>query len=249
MVMEMCKTDLGKILMDKSIRLSPQDIKCYIQQILQGIEYCHRNFVLHRDLKPENILISEEGIVKITDFGLARLYGSVNERLSPEAVTIWFRAPELLYGATKYTSSVDMWSVGCIFAQLWLRWPIFGTEPPHTELASLKRIFSFLGVPTEKEWPGMTALPKYIPFESFPASQFEKTFEGVDTDAIDLMKQMLVLNPNSRISASAALSHPYFSKDPKPSLPSELILDPQTSASTQGGSNISGPAVRKLTWD
>lgn len=247
MVMECCKTDLEKM-MRQRVTFSPQDTKCYMLQMLEGIAFCHSQYILHRDLKPGNLLVSSEGIVKITDFGLARLYGREQERLSPEAVTIWYRPPELLFGATKYTASSDMWAVGCIFAELFLGRPLFSTEPPHTEIAQLRTIFAFLGTPTEKDWPGVGKLPHVLNFEPQAASPFELTLQGLPHDALDLIKNLLTLNPTRRLSAADALKHPYFTNDPKPTAPANLILEPpKVEVPTTGLFNSS--AARKLTWD
>jgi cyclin-dependent kinase 7 len=267
MVMECCKTDLEKV-MRKGIGSTPQDIKCYMKQLLQGMVYCHAQFVLHRDLKPGNLLITSGGVLKLTDFGLARTFGAEQEVLSPEAVTIWYRPPELLFGATKYTTSADMWSVGCIFAEMWLGRALFATEAPHTELSQLRTIFSFLGTPVEKEWPALKKLPLFVEFESRPPAPFEMTFAGLPADAIDLLKQLLVMNPSKRISAAEALNHPYFENEPKATLPENLILDlPPKDSGAQGGggstvtgegeassssrfsSSSNGQVSRKLTWD
>lgn len=247
MVMECCKTDLEKLMRQK-ITFSPEDIKCYMKQMLEGLAFCHGQYILHRDLKPGNLLVNAEGIVKITDFGLARQFGREQEHLSPEAVTIWYRPPELLFGATKYTTTSDMWAVGCIFAEMWLGRPLFSTEPPHTELAQLRTIFSFLGTPTEKDWPTMTKLPLFVQFEPRAPAPFELTFQGVALDAIDLLKNLLTFNPSKRLSAADALNHPYFSNDPKPSKPSELILDPPT-VQIPASSMFASSTARKLTWD
>ena len=244
--MECCKTDLEKV-MRKGTGSTPQDIKCYMKQLLQGMAYCHSQFVLHRDLKPGNLLIAEGGIVKLTDFGLARTFGAEQEVLSPEAVTIWYRPPELLFGATKYTTSSDMWSVGCIFAEMWLGRALFATEPPHTELSQLRTIFSFLGTPVEKDWPTVKKLPLFVEFESRAPAPFEMTFAGLPSDAIDLLKQLLSMNPAKRISAADALNHPYFENDPKPTLPENLILEVVTKDKNNGGGVNGGAGGQKAT--
>jgi cyclin-dependent kinase 7 len=247
MVMECCKTDLEKMMRQK-IASTPEDIKCYMLQLLEGIAFCHSQFILHRDLKPGNLLVNSDGILKITDFGLARLFGREQERLSPEAVTIWYRPPELLYGATKYTTTSDMWAVGCIFAEMWLGRPLFSTEPPHTELAQLRTIFSFLGTPTEKDWPTLAKLPLFVQFDPQAPAPFELTFQGLPLDAIDLLKNLLALNPTKRLTAAEALKHPYFTNDPKPTTPSDLILDPPA-VPVPTATMFSSSTARKLTWD
>jgi len=246
--MECCKTDLEKLLRLK-VGLTPSDIKCYMKQMLEGLVHCHSQFILHRDLKPGNMLISSEGILKLTDFGLARLFGREQERLSPEAVTIWYRPPELLFGATKYTASADMWAIGCIFAEMWLGRPLFSTDPPHTELAQLRTIFAFLGTPTEKDWPTHQKLPLFVNFENSASAPFELTFQGLPPDAIDLLKTLLVLNPTKRLTAAEALNHAYFTNEPKPTLPQHLTLEPQAAPTPVPSSLFASSTARKLTWD
>ncbi|CAI5676134.1 cyclin-dependent kinase 4 isoform X2 [Oreochromis niloticus] len=116
--------------------LSCDCIKDVMQQLLQGLDFLHMNMVLHRDLKPENVLISSRGEVKIADFGLARIL-TFNIALTPGVVTLWYRAPEVLLNSV-YMSSVDMWSAGCIFAELFLLRPLFRG---YTEVQQLQKIF------------------------------------------------------------------------------------------------------------
>ncbi|KAF0033082.1 hypothetical protein F2P81_015372 [Scophthalmus maximus] len=128
--------------------LSRDRIKDVMLQLLQGLDFLHTNMVLHRDLKPENILVSSQGEVKIADFGLARMY-TFNIALTPGVVTLWYRAPEVLLNSV-YMSSVDMWSAGCIFAELFLLRPLFQA---YTEVQQLQKIFEVLGLPSEEDWP------------------------------------------------------------------------------------------------
>ncbi|XP_038561184.1 cyclin-dependent kinase 6 isoform X2 [Micropterus salmoides] len=128
--------------------LSRDCIKDLMQQLLRGLDFLHTNIVLHRDLKPENILVSSRGEVKIADFGLARIY-TFNIALTPGVVTLWYRAPEVLLNSV-YMSSVDMWSIGCIFAELFLLRPLF---QGYTEVQQLQKIFEVIGLPSEEDWP------------------------------------------------------------------------------------------------
>jgi len=96
-----------------------------LYQLLNGIEKCHRHKVLHRDLKPQNLLINREGLLKLADFGLARAFGIPVKNFTHEVVTLWYRAPDILLGSKNYTTSVDIWSVGCIFAEIVNRTPLF----------------------------------------------------------------------------------------------------------------------------
>jgi cyclin-dependent kinase 7 len=120
LVFEILPKNLDDVIKDKSIVLLPEDIKSYMQMLLRGVAHIHSHWILHRDLKPENLLIGENGAIKLADFGLARIYGSPNRNMTSEVCTIWYRPPELLFGAREYSGAVDIWGVGCIFAELML---------------------------------------------------------------------------------------------------------------------------------
>nr|NVI70833.1 Cyclin-dependent kinase 7 [Cucujiformia]NVI70853.1 Cyclin-dependent kinase 7 [Cucujiformia] len=114
LVFDFMDTDLEIIIKDNTIILTTANIKSYMLQTLQGLEYLHLNWILHRDLKPNNLLVNAAGILKIGDFGLAKLYGSPSRLMTHQVVTRWYRAPELLFGAKQYGTCIDMWAVGCI---------------------------------------------------------------------------------------------------------------------------------------
>ena len=160
LALEYAPTDLDKLLKDKSISLEERDIRGIFRQILEGMMFLHSQFVLHRDLKPSNVLVSRDGLLKFADFGMARLFGTPRE-FTKGVVTLWYRAPELLYGASYYGPAVDMWSVGCIFAEVLMREPIF---PGSSEIDQLSKIFAILGPATDETWPGVSTLPNYLPF-------------------------------------------------------------------------------------
>ncbi|KAA3460591.1 cyclin-dependent kinase G-2-like [Gossypium australe] len=197
MVMEYMEHDL-KWLMDSMKRqFSTSDVKCLMLQLLEGVKYLHDNWVLHRDLKTSNLLLNNQGELKICDFGMARQYGSPLKPYTTKVVTQWYRAPELLLGAKKYSTAVDMWSVGCIMAELLAKEPLFkGTS----EIDQLRKIFDTLGVPSEKIWPGFSnyQVPKQIILSTvsitlrkkFPAASF--TGSAVLSDAgFDLLNSFL----------------------------------------------------------
>lgn len=100
-------------------------VKCYMQQLLSGLEHCHLRSVMHRDIKGANLLVNNDGILKIADFGLANfLYPKLKQPLTSRVVTLWYRPPELLLGSTEYERTVDLWSVGCVFAEMFFGKPI-----------------------------------------------------------------------------------------------------------------------------
>eukprot|EP01137_Pigoraptor_chileana_P034307 Opistho-2@26656 len=218
--------DLEKIIKNKDVPFSAADVKSFLLMTLQGIEFLHSRWILHRDLKPNNLLIDANGVVKISDFGLARCFGSPNRQYTPKVVTVWYRPPELLFGARQYGTGVDIWSIGCIFAELMLRTPFL---PGDGEMDQLTKIFSALGTPTEETWPGLTKLPDYVAYRSFPASSFRAMFSGASAEACELIGRMLKFYPPSRCTATDALQHPYFSTEPFPTAPEALPRPPRDS--------------------
>jgi cyclin-dependent kinase 7 len=219
LVFEILPKNLDDVIKDKAIVLSPADIKAYMKMLLEGLAYCHEHFVLHRDLKPENLLIGPDGQVKIGDFGLARVYGSPNRNMTSMVCTIWYRPPELLFGAREYSGSVDMWGAGCIFAELMLRMPyLTGIN----ELDQLGKIFHALGTPTEADWPGMCSLPNYVEFTPNSPPPLSSIFTAATEDALDLLSKLLKFNPSERSTAVEALKHPYFQNAPAPTPPEKL---------------------------
>jgi len=218
-VLEYMSTDLDHILRSKEVLLSPGDVKAYLKMLLSAVEHCHKNWILHRDIKPGNLLVGPDGLLKLADFGLAKIYGSPDRELSHQACTLFYRAPELLYGARIYGPGADMWSVGCVFAELMLRVPLF---PGITELDQLSKIFACLGTPTEEDWPRMTFLPSYTPFDPWPPTPLEQIFTAASPEAIDLVHCLLQFDPSKRLSASQALAHRYFSTGPAATSPEHL---------------------------
>ncbi|KAG8391121.1 hypothetical protein BUALT_Bualt01G0155000 [Buddleja alternifolia] len=146
-VMEYLETDLERYIDMKEKSLGISEVKCLMKQLLEGVKFLHENGVMHRDLKPLNLLMNIRGDqLKICDFGLSRQFGSRSGSYTPGVVTIWYRAPELLLGAKKYSSAIDMWSVGCIMAELMLKEVLFKGG---SELEQLSKIHNVLGAPSD----------------------------------------------------------------------------------------------------
>ncbi|KFQ11554.1 Cyclin-dependent kinase 3, partial [Haliaeetus albicilla] len=183
-------------------------VKNYLFQLLQGVSFCHSHRVIHRDLKPQNLLINEAGAIKLADFGLARAFGVPLRTYTHEVVTLWYRAPEILLGCKYYSTAVDIWSIGCIFAEMVTRKALF---PGDSEIDQLFRIFRTLGTPTEATWPGVTQMPDYKgDFPRWARKEMKEIVPNLDQDGRDLLVQLLLYDPSRRISAKAALNHKYF---------------------------------------
>ncbi|GLV39462.1 pitslre [Carabus blaptoides fortunei] len=193
----------------------PGEVKCLLKQLLGAVAHLHDNWILHRDLKTSNLLLSHKGILKVGDFGLAREYGSPLKAYTPIVVTLWYRAPELLLCCKEYSTPIDMWSVGCIFAELLLMNALF---PGKSEVDQLNRIFKDLGTPNEKIWPGYNELPavKKMKFTEFPVSQIRNRFGMLSELGQNLLQRFLTYDPTQRITAEDALQHAYFSEAPLP---------------------------------
>ncbi|XP_038182240.1 cyclin-dependent kinase 3 isoform X2 [Arvicola amphibius] len=186
-------------------------VKSYLSQLLQGLNFCHCHRVIHRDLKPQNLLINEFGAIKLADFGLARAFGVPMRTYTHEVVTLWYRAPEILLGSKFYSTAVDLWSIGCIFAEMVLGKPLF---PGDSEIDQLFQIFRILGTPSEATWPGVSQLPDYqSSFPKWTRKALEEIVPSLGPEGKDLLLQLLQYDPSRRITAKTALVHPYFSAE------------------------------------
>lgn len=181
--------------------------------MLRGLKYIHSAGVIHRDLKPENILINGADCnLKITDFGLARGVYKEQVNLTEYVVTRWYRAPEVMCSARKYDALVDVWSVGCIFAELLLRKPLF---PGGNHIEQLKMIFTVLGKPAEHEdeWIKSDEARRWVrQMRPLPGKDLTKIFHTASNPALDMLKRLLTLDPKHRITVEDALAHQWLSK-------------------------------------
>ena len=212
LVFEYLDTDLKKYMdmtgKGPSNPLPKSIVKSFMYQLVKGVAHCHKHGVLHRDLKPQNLLIDKNtNTLKIADLGLGRAFSIPLKSYTHEIVTLWYRAPEVLLGSTHYSTPVDMWSVGCIFAELARKQPLF---PGDSEVQQLLHIFKLLGTPNEQVWPGVTSLKDWHAFPQWKPQELSKFYPELDTQGIDLMKKMLRYAPADRITAKDALLHPYF---------------------------------------
>ena len=162
LVFEFLDQDLKKYLDVCDQGLDLPILKSFLFQLLTGVAYCHHSRILHRDLKPPNLLINREGQLKLADFGLARAFGIPVRSYTHEVVTLWYRAPDILMASRKYSTPVDIWSVGCIFAEMCNGRPLFsGTS----EADQLDKIFRMLG--TVKPYPGSRGRNSKLPSFAF----------------------------------------------------------------------------------
>lgn len=208
LVFEFVERDL-KQYMDSLKELPSLDrVKSYLYQLLRGLDACHRRAIMHRDIKPQNVLVDSSGSLKLADFGLARSFVIPLRRYTHEVVTLWYRAPEVLLGQKVYQPGVDVWAVGCMFAELSNKEPLWRGD---SEIDQLFKIFRTCGSPDETIWPGVTRLPDYsVSFPRWPAVPLRRVCKHLDDVGLDLLGKMLIYDPAKRISAKAAMAHPFF---------------------------------------
>lgn len=209
LVFEYSDQDLKKYFDSCNGEIDPDIVKSFMYQLLRGLAFCHSRNVLHRDLKPQNLLINKNGELKLADFGLARAFGIPVRCYSAEVVTLWYRPPDVLFGAKLYSTSIDMWSAGCIFAELANAGrPLF---PGNDVDDQLKRIFKLLGTPIEETWPGLTQLPDYKAYPMYPANtNWSQIVPKLNSKGRDLLLSLMICNPSRRMGAEEAMQHQYF---------------------------------------
>lgn len=194
--------------------IHPNTVRQYMYQMCSAVNYCHFNHVMHRDLKPSNLLIDTRGRIKIADFGLSRTFTMPVGAYTQEVVTIWYRAPELLLGQEKYTTAIDIWSMGCIFAEMYTKTPLF---PGQSEIGQLNLIFQILTTPNDYSWPNVTLLKHYMPnFPKYTELKLAFRVPGIGAEAFDLLYRMLTYDPASRITSADILGHIFFDSLVKP---------------------------------
>ncbi|KRX68100.1 Cyclin-dependent kinase 1, partial [Trichinella sp. T9] len=191
---------------------------CQLDRITEALCFCHMRRIMHRDLKPQNLLIDNNGNIKIADFGLARAVGVPVRPYTHEVVTLWYRAPEVLLGAARYSLPVDIWSLGCIFAEMSTRKPLFHGD---SEIDQLFRIFRILGTPDDDKWNGVSTLPDFrIDFPVWSECNLRRYVPHLNDKGFNLLLKMFVYDPAARINAKKILKDQYFDDLDKTKLPS-----------------------------
>ncbi|KAL1837395.1 hypothetical protein VTJ49DRAFT_3935 [Mycothermus thermophilus] len=217
LVLEFLEHDLKSILEDMPSPFLASEVKTLLHQLTSGLAYLHDHFILHRDLKTSNLLLNNRGRLKIADFGMARYVSDPPPaNLTPLVVTLWYRAPELLLGETRYGPAIDMWSAGCVFGEMLTREPLLQGR---NEVDQLTKIFELCGTPSDETWPNFRRLPNArrlkLPPRPTPSSVRAK-FPLLTTAGASLLGSLLSLDPSRRPTAHEVLEHEYFQQDPRP---------------------------------
>ncbi|CCH41540.1 Mitogen-activated protein kinase [Wickerhamomyces ciferrii] len=259
-IQELMQTDLHRAIISQ--RLTDDHVQYFIYQILRGLKALHSANVIHRDLKPSNLLLNANCDLKICDFGLARIdeQKQGNYANSPEnkninmmteyVATRWYRAPEIMLTASKYTTAIDVWSVGCILAELLMGNPLFPGKDYRNQLIL---IFQVLGTPTGEDYQSIKSkrAREYIrSLQFYKKVPFERILPYANPLAIDLLSKMLTFDPRKRITVAEALEHPYLTTyhDPTdepdaPPIPKEFFEFDQVK------DQLSVPELKKMLYD
>ncbi|XP_005620601.1 cyclin-dependent kinase 10 isoform X2 [Canis lupus baileyi] len=218
LVMGYCEQDLASLLENMPTPFSEAQVKCIVLQVLRGLQYLHQNFIIHRDLKVSNLLMTDKGCVKTADFGLARAYSIPMKPMTPKVVTLWYRAPELLLGTSTQTTSIDMWAMGCILAELLAHKPLL---PGTSEIHQVDLIVQLLGTPSENIWPGFSRLPLVGQYSlrKQPYNNLKHKFPWLSEAGLRLLNFLFMYDPKKRATARDGLDSSYFKEKPLPCEP------------------------------
>lgn len=218
LVFEFIDRNLKEHMRQHSLQLTESAVRSFQSQILQGILFLHTHRIIHRDLKPQNVLIDSslpaESLrnLKLADFGMARAFSVPIPKYTHEVVTIWYRAPEILFGSQEYALPIDMWSVGCILAEMATGSALFRGD---SEIDTIFRIFRRMGTPTEADWPGLEALPdfkmSFPKWQKTPWAEVGNMVTQLGPHGIAMLDDLLRYDPRRRLSAREALASPYVS--------------------------------------
>ncbi|KAI5296038.1 kinase subunit of RNA polymerase II carboxy-terminal domain kinase I [Ascosphaera acerosa] len=225
MVFEYLSHDLTGLINHPTFVLSAAHKKDLARQMFEGLRYLHHRGVLHRDIKAANILISNRGLLKFADFGLARFFSKSHQLdYTNRVITIWYRPPELLLGETRYGPAVDIWGVACVWMEMFTKKAVFPGDGG--EISQIDKLYTALGTPTKSDWPDILEMPWFELLR--PSERRKRIFDDLYRDiispaALDLVTQMFQYDPAKRPSAEQALQHPYFTaEEPAPQRAIEL---------------------------
>ncbi|GAN03334.1 pkinase-domain-containing protein [Mucor ambiguus] len=225
MVLEYMDHDLSGILGHPNFNFEPAHAKSLVKQMLEGLAYLHHMGILHRDIKGSNLLINNKGELKIADFGLARVFEKNRAHdYTNRVITLWYRPPELLLGATAYGPAVDIWSVGCIMLEFFTGKAVFNGQD---EVSQIDSIYKIMGTPSVDTWPTLKELPWYEmvrPAENY-VSKFRESYQSLlSPGALELSEALLSMDPLKRPTATQALEFSYFKHElPEPVMPANLL--------------------------
>ena len=225
LVMEYCEQDLASLIDNMKIPFTEAQVKCIMIQLLDGLQFLHQNYIIHRDLKASNLLLTDKGCLKIADFGLGRTSGFPQRPLTPTVVSLWYRAAELIFGSQVYTSTIDMWAVGCIFGELLSNKALL---PGKSEGQMVELIIKLLGTPNDDIWPSFSSLPiaKQIKLEYQPYNNLKQKFHWLSEAGCQLINDLLTYDPDKRTSAQKARRSIYFREKPLPVEPEMMPTYP-----------------------
>jgi cyclin-dependent kinase 10 len=225
LVMQYCEQDIASLIDNMKVPFTESQVKCIMIQLLDGLEYLHQNYIIHRDLKVSNLLLTDKGCLKIADFGLGRCSGYPSKQLTPTVVSLWYRAPELLFGLSTYTSALDMWAAGCIFGELLSNKPLL---PGKSEQQMIDLIIKLLGTPNESIWPGYSLLPmaKQIILQKQPYNNLKQKFHWLSDAGSLLLNDLLTYDPEKRSTARKSRKTLYFWERPLPIEPAMMPTYP-----------------------
>jgi cell division cycle 2-like protein len=243
MVMEYMEHELKALLETMKTPFTLSEVKCLLRQLLEAVAFMHANYVLHRDLKTSNLLFNNRGELKICDFGLAREYGAPRKPYTKAVVTLWYRAPELLLGTANYASSIDVWSVGCIYGEILLTKPLFAGK---SEIDQLAKIFDLTGSPDDGLFAYATpAMREALKFKLAEARWREVFSEDRLPDSgLALLEDLLECLPERRVSANEALQDRFFREAPRPQAPELMPSLPELNCKPRA--QVTGKRKRSL---